>query len=220
MKALDLITDEIPPIKPSEECIKAFNWMDEFKISHLPVVKNGVFYGVISDANVLDLEDPDVSIESAYPSLPRPHVTQDQHVYEVMKLIADNGLTVVPILDKEEKYLGSTTLLHLMRQITSTVSVNQDGGVLILQMNQIDYSLAQIAQIVEGNDAKILSSNITSLPDSTLMEVTLKINKKDLSGIIQTFNRFEYIVSAAFQESTYEEDMRLRYEALMKYLNM
>lgn len=220
MTAAELITDEIPPIKPNESCIKAYNWMDEFKISHLPVVKNGQYYGIISDANVLDLENTELSIEKAYPILPRPFITQDQHVYEVMRLIADNGLTVVPILSKEEKYLGSTTLLHLMRQITSSVAINQDGGVLVLRMNQNDYSLAQIAQIVEGNDAKILSSNITSSQDSTLIEVTLKINKKDLAGVIQTFNRFDYIVSAAYQESSYEEDMRLRYEALMKYLNI
>lgn len=220
MKAAELITDEIPPIKPTEACVKAYNWMDEFKISHLPVVKNGVYYGIISEANILDLEDSEQSIEKAFPILPRPFVTQDQHVYEVMNLIASNGLTVVPILDTDEKYLGSTTLLHLMKQITHSASVSQEGGVLVLSMNQNDYSLAQIAQIVEGNDAKILSSNITSSPESTLIEVTLKINKKDLAGIIQTFNRFEYIVSAAYQESSYEEDMRLRYDALMKYLNM
>lgn len=220
MIAAELITEEIPPIRSSESCMKAFNWMDEFKISHIPVVDNGVFYGVLTDDNVLDLEDPEISIAEAYPILPKPHVAQNQHVYEVMKLVADYNLTIVPILNKEGFYLGSTTLLHIMRLITNTASVNQQGGVLVLQMNQIDYSLAEIARIVEGNDAKILSSNITSSSESTMIEVTLKINKEDLAGIIQTFNRFDYIVSAAFQESTYEEDMRLRYEALMKFINI
>ena len=152
--------------------------------------------------------------------LPQPFVTQDQHVYDVMKLIADNNLTVVPILNKKGRYLGNTTMLHVMKLITNTASVSQEGGVLVLEMNQIDYSLSEISRIVEENDAKILSSNITSSSDSTMMEVTLKINKEDLAPIIQTFNRFDYIVSAVFQESTYEEDMRLRYEALMKYINI
>lgn len=220
MIAFELITEEIPPIKPSESCMKAFNWMDEFKVSHIPVVENGQFLGVISDDNVLDLEDPELSISAAIPVLPHPFVTQDQHVYEVMKLIADNGLTVVPILNKDGAYLGCTTMLHVMRLITNTASVSQEGGVLVLEMNQNDYSLAEISRIVEENDAKVLSSNITSSADSTLIEVTLKINKEDLAPIMQTFNRYDYVVSAVFQESTYEEDMRSRYEELMKYINM
>ena len=220
MIAFELITEEIPPIKPFESCMRAFNWMDEFKVSHIPVVDNGVYAGVISDDDVLDLENPDLPIEEAMKILPQPFVTQDQHVYDVMKLIADNNLTVVPILNKKGRYLGSTTMLHVMKLITNTASVSQEGGVLVLEMNQIDYSLSEISRIVEENDAKILSSNITSSSDSTMMEVTIKINKEDLAPIIQTFNRFDYIVSAVFQESTYEEDMRLRYEALMKYINI
>ena len=220
MRASELITEEIPPIKPSESCMKAFNWMDEFKVSHIPVVQNGEYIGMISDDNILDLEDPEVAISDAMAILPQPHVTQDQHVYEVMKLVSDNGLTVVPILNKEGAYLGCTTMLHLMRLITNTASVSQQGGVLVLEMNQTDYSLAEISRIVEENDAKVLSSNITSSSDSTVMEVTLKINKEDLAAIRQTFSRYDYIISAAYEESNYEEDMRLRYEALMKYINM
>lgn len=220
MRASELITEEIPPIRPSESCMKAFNWMDEFKVSHIPVVENGEYIGVISDDNILDLEDPEVTISEAMSMLPQPHVTQDQHVYEVMKLVSDNGLTVVPILNKDGGYLGCTTMLHLMRLITNTASVSQKGGVLVLEMNQVDYSLAEISRIVEENDAKVLSSNITSSADSTVIEVTLKINKEDLAAIRQTFSRYEYIISAAYEESNYEEDMRLRYEALMKYLNM
>ena len=220
MIAADLITEEIPPILPAESCLKALSWMDEFKVSHIPVVNEGEYMGMVSDENILDLEEPDVPIKNILQILPRFYVTQDQHVFEVMRLISDTGLTVVPILNKDERYLGCTTLLHMMCVITKSISVSQQGAVLVLQMNQNDYVLSQIAKIVEDNDAKILSANITSSSDSTMIEVTLKINKEDLAPIIQTFNRYDYIVSAVFQESSYEEDMRMRYEAFMKYLNM
>ena len=39
MIAIDLITDEIPPLMHSDTGEKALNWMEEFKVSHLPVIK-------------------------------------------------------------------------------------------------------------------------------------------------------------------------------------
>ena len=87
-------------------------------------------------------------------------------------------------------------------------------------MAQNDYSLAEIAQIVESNDSKILSSYITSSLDSTLMEVTLKLNTKNLGGVLQTFNRYDYTVSASYSEDRFKEDVKVKYDALMKYLNI
>jgi len=45
MRAYELITDEIPPLKHTDTGEKALQWMDEFKVSHLPVLKNGNFVG-------------------------------------------------------------------------------------------------------------------------------------------------------------------------------
>ena len=220
MVALDLITDEIPPLKPSENCAKALNWMEEFKVTQLPVVKGNEYLGLLADHNILDLENPEVEILNSGLHLPLPFVREDQHVYDVMKTVADLNLSVVPILDKENHYMGCTTLPHLMELITNTASINEPGGIIVLELNQNDYSLAEIAQIVEGNDVKILSSYITSASDSTKMEVTLKLNKKDLGGVIQTFNRYDYIISASYTEDRFKEDMKIRYDALMKYLNI
>jgi acetoin utilization protein AcuB len=99
--------------------------------------------------------------------------------------------------------------------------LKQPGGILVLDINAIDYSLSQIAQIVESNDAKILSMYITSPATTTKMEVTLKINRKDLSSIIQTFNRYNYVIKASFMDendlySLYEN----RYDSFMKYLSI
>jgi acetoin utilization protein AcuB len=220
MIAIDLITDEIPPIKPQETGLKALKWMDEFKISHLPIVNNTEYVGLISDEDILDLNQPEEPISGQINSILRPFVMEDQHIYEVMKLISALNLTVVPVLNKEEQYIGSTTLSHIMKLITNIASINDAGGVIVLEVNENDYSMAEIAQIVEGNDAKILSSYITSASDSTKMEVTLKINKKDLNGILQTFYRYDYTVSASFQESRFQDDLKGRYDSLMNYLNL
>ena len=107
-----------------------------------------------------------------------------------------------------------------MLLIANTGSIKENGGILVLEMAHCDYSMAQIGQIVESNDAKILSSYIMSSPDSTSIEVTLKINKIELDPIIRTFERYDYIIKASFQKSVYQEDLNYRYDALMNYLNL
>ena len=92
--------------------------------------------------------------------------------------------------------------------------------IIVLEINDKDYLLTEIAQIVESNDAKVLSMYITSHPDSTKFEVTLKINKMDVGSILQTFNRYDYIISASFTEDTYTDNLQDRFDSLMNYLNI
>ncbi|OFZ58201.1 MAG: hypothetical protein A3D92_19465 [Bacteroidetes bacterium RIFCSPHIGHO2_02_FULL_44_7] len=220
MRAIDLITDEIPPLTHTDSGEKALHWMEEFKVSHLPVLKNGNFVGVISESDILDKMDLEKSLDVLFQHLPRPYVLDTDHIYQVLARIAASKLTVIPVLDKDEKYVGCTTVQHLMALIANTGSIKEAGGILVLEVPAIDYSMAQIAQIVESNDAKILSSYIMSSMDSTTIEVTLKINKVELDRIIRTFERYDYVIKASFQKSEYEEDLRFRYDALLNYLNL
>lgn len=204
----------------TDSAVKALNWMEEFKVAHLPVLKNGNFVGVVSESDILDMMDLDKTLDVLFQHLPRPYVLADDHLYQVLARISELKLTVMPILDAEEKYLGCTSVQHLMTLIANTGSIKENGGILVLEMASSDYSMAEIAQIVESNDAKILSSYIMSSPDSTNIEVTLKINKVELDRIIRTFERYDYIIKATFQRSNYQDDVQFRYDALMNYLNL
>ena len=43
MRALEILSEEIPPLLHTDSGEKVMLWMDEFKVSHLPVLKNGNF---------------------------------------------------------------------------------------------------------------------------------------------------------------------------------
>ena len=124
------------------------------------------------------------------------------------------------ILNKKEKYIGLSTMKQLMDYLTNTSSISEAGSVIVLEINQFDYSLAHISQIVESNDAKVLSSFITSSLDSKMMDVTIKINRTNIEAVLQTFYRYNYKVKASFSDDEFEQDMKKRYQGLMKYLNM
>lgn len=220
MLAKDLITDEIPPLKTSDTGLMVINWMDEFKVSHLPIVNNHEYLGLISDTDILDLNITDEEIGKHKLSLIRPFVKENQHVYEVIKMFSNMKLTVLPVLDENENYLGLIPLTSLLQQFSILAATREPGGIIVLEMNELDYSLSQIAQIVEGNDGKILSCYLNSLPESTRIEVTVKVNKTDISGILQTFNRYNYTVKASFHQSEFSDDMKNRFDSFMNYINI
>lgn len=220
MLAKDLITDEIPPLKTSDTGLMVINWMDEFKVSHLPIVNIHEYLGLISDTDILDLNITDEEIGKHKLSLIRPFVKENQHVYEVIKMISNMKLTVLPVLDEKENYLGLIPLTSLLQQFSILAATREPGGIIVLEMNELDYSLSQIAQIVESNDGKILSCYLNSLPDSTRIEVTVKVNKTDVSGILQTFNRYNYTVKASFHQSEFSDDMKNRFDSFMNYINI
>lgn len=218
MTAEELITEDIPPLLHTDRGEKALAWMEECKVSHLPVLKNGNYVGTVSETLILDRQNLDETLDKLFDHLPRPYVFANAHIYEVLTKFSEHKTTVLPILDLQEKYLGCTDVHHLMQVIANTGSIKENGGILVLEVNANDYSMAQIAQIVEGNGAKILSSYILSSPDTTKIEVTLKINQIELDRIIRTFERYDYLIKASYQKGLYEEDMQFRFDALMNYL--
>jgi len=220
MKALELITEEIPPLNHLDTGEKALIWMDEFKVSHLPVLKNGNFVGLISESDILDKMNLDETLDKLFDHLPRPYVLSGAHIYEVLYKISEHRISVLPILDEQEHYIGCTTVYHLLTLIANTGSIKEPGGIIVLEVNAHDYSMSQIAQIVESNNAKILSSYIMSPTDSTKLEVTLKINQIELGRIIRTFERYDYIIKASYQKSDVDDDIQNRYESLMNFLKL
>lgn len=220
MIAKDLISHEISPVRTSETGVDALNWMVFFKISHIPVVNNEEFLGLLSEDDVYDLNNPEEPIGNHDLTLFQPYVYEYQHLYEVLEVASRLRLTVIPVVTGKNKYLGVIKMADLMHYFAKVAAVQKPGGILVLNMHINDYSLSEIAQIVESNDARILSMYVYMHPDSVRMEVTLKVNVSDLTSIIQTFNRYDYEVKASFLEQDQQEDLyHSRYELLMRYLD-
>ena len=220
MIAKDLLNDSIPPLKISDTGSKALKWMDEFRVSHLPVVKGKEYLGLISEDDILNMNKPGEAM-SAHPlALVRPFVTEEQHVYEAIKLIAKLKLSVLPVLNANKEFAGNLTPADLLAALASIAAIEGAGGIIVLEMNIHDYALSEIARIVESNDAKIMSLYVALHHESTKMEVTLKIDKMDLSRILSAFYRFNYTVKASYHESEFIEEIKSRYDSLMNYLNI
>jgi CBS domain-containing protein len=195
--------------------------MEIFRISHLPIVNNQEFLGLISDTDIYDMNQPNEPIGNHALTLYKPYVTTEQHIFEVIGLASRLKLSIIPVLDSKNHYKGVITSNDLIRHIAGISSLDQPGGIIVLELIERDYSLSQIAQIVESNNVKVLSMYVTSSPGSTKLEVTLKVNSGDLVSVIRTFERYNYEVKTWVTDNdSMDRFYSERFDLLMKYLNI
>jgi CBS domain-containing protein len=220
MLARELISDVLPALKTSDSGVHALNWMEIFRVKHLPIVNHQQFLGLISDQDIYSLNDPNEPVGNHELSLKRPYVEEDQHIYEVIEVLSRLRLTLVPVLNAESHYLGVITQEDLTREFANLSAMQHPGGIVVLTMNENDYSLTEISNIVESNNSRILSLYVSNVPEAGKMNVTLKLNTTDLGAILSTFNRYGYDISASYMNSPdLDEFYQDRFDEFLNYLN-
>lgn len=135
-------------------------------------------------------------------------------------MVTEMNLSLLPVVDNRHGYTGVITLPNLIRYLSIHTSVLNPGGVIILEVAESDYSLAEISRTIESNDARILCAYASSRPDSTLIDLTVKINLIDINPVIQALERFNYRIKATFAEKDDLDDLKERYDTLMNYLSI
>ncbi len=219
MLAIDLISDVVPALKTSDTGEQALTWMEVFRVKHLPIVNHHQFLGLISDQDIYNLNDSVEAIGNHELSLHRPYVEDSQHIYEVIEVLSRLKLSLVPVLNSESNYLGVITQEDLTREFANLLAMQHPGGIIVLEMSDNDYSLTEISNIVESNNAKILSLYISNLPDTNKLSLTMKLNTSDLTSILVTFERYNYSVAASYMIAPDMDDFyQDRFDEFLNYL--
>lgn len=220
MVAESLLSNIIIPLRTSDTGEDALGVMNDFFVRHLPIVNNKQLLGLISEDDILEF-DAEEAVGSYSLSLSQAFVRINDHIYEVMRKLAEYELTTVPVVDYDDNYVGLVTQEDMLQYFARTMALSESGTILVLEMGKHDYSMSEIARIVEMEGASILSSFITSDNYSTRTQVTLKVNSLFIQNIIATFNRYDhYVVKASFNEAEYLDSLQERYDSLMSYLSV
>lgn len=221
MIAGELISNIIPPLRTSDTVKKALERMAEFKLYHLPIVNETQYLGLVSEEELMEERDGEMAIGALKLSLLNSFSFENDHVYQVIRLFSEMQLSVVPVLDHHKNYLGLISINNLLSYTANLYAVNEPGGIIVLSISNRNNSLAHIAQVVEADNAQILSSYVSSFPNSTRLEITLKVNKTEISGIVAAFERYNYEIKAVFNNTSYDDDGSMdRFNSFMNYLNV
>ncbi len=220
MIAKQLISENIPIIFPSDSVSSVLNLMADTHLIELPLIAEDQYLGLVTEAILLDVVDSEQTLDRLDQHWLKPAILSTAHPFEAIKIIVDFKLHILPVVDKSGMYIGALSKDSFVDYFATTTGIQEPGGILVLEMNVTDYSLAEIARICESNDISILHTSTFYNKESEKLEVTLKLNKTDLQYLTATFERFEYSILNAFNAYTMSESMSDRYDLLMNYLNM
>jgi predicted transcriptional regulator len=194
--------------------------MNIYQLKHLPIVdQDEIVIGVVSEDDLIQygLDNIIGGIEAFKENLT---VKENDHLFDVLALVAQNNLSSVPVVDDENKFVGIISQHDLLQYYADNFSYKEHGSIVVIQLKDSAYSLAEISRLVEGENCLILSSSLSKIQDTDYSLVTIKLNRSDISAVIATLERFDYHIKASFTDGDYNENLKERYDALMNYLNV
>ncbi len=220
MLAEELINLMIPPLKLSDSSQTALNWMEEFRLTQLPVVDQKKYVGMITEERVLEMNDPTLLLSAYDLDYKDLKVLPDTHYLDVLKKADQNKVSLLPVIDGAYLYQGVVSVNDISSALAQMLNGYGPGGIIVLYLKERDYSLSQISRLIESNDAKVLSCFVNTDKDPEYLKLTLKLNKTDVSRVIATLERHDYRIIAQFQEGESVEQDKDRLDLLFKYLNI
>jgi len=220
MFAEEIISNAIPSLRADDTVQKALDRMNEFKVKHMPVLSEASLLGLVSEDDLLNISKHDTILTDSGVNFLNVFTLSDAHTYDVIRLMSQLKLTAVPVVDQQKNYLGLISINNMVDALAEQYAVNEPGGIIVLEISNRDNSLAHISQIVEADNAQILSSYVNTFDDSTRMEVTLKVNKTEITSLVASFERYDYLVKEVYNNTQIDDGSQERYDSFMNYLNV
>ena len=216
----ELQSQALPYLHPQDKVYQALQLMNDNQVAHLPIVDGDRYVGIISEDDLLVADNDHAVLNDLHQSFGNVSVKNNEHFLKAIQLAAENGLSVVPIVDNENVIIGAVAYIDLLKHASNFMSLNEPGGLIVLEMDSNQYSFNEISKLVETNDAQITQLNTSNDPETGIMQVTIRINKPEVSDIVSTFQRYEYNVKYFFGEEHYANELKSNYDNLMNYLKI
>jgi CBS domain-containing protein len=216
----ELQSQNIPYLHLTDKVHQALQLMNDNQVTHLPIVDGERYIGIVSEDDLLMVDNNHLELSAIQQSFGNTAVKNNEHFLKAIQVAAENGLSVVPIINEDNNLTGSVAYRDLLKHAAEFMSLNEPGGLIVLEVESNQYSFNEISKLVETNDAQITQLNTSNDPETGMMQVTIRINKAEVSDIVATFQRYEYTVKYYFGEELYVNELRSNYDNLMNYLKI
>jgi len=220
MLTIELINNSIPRLKLQDTVGKALQLITDFRVTHLPVVADDKYLGLISEEDLLDAEEEKMPIELMQETFIDAAVHDNEHFLTAVNFCNQHDTSVVPVINEERELAGVITNTDLLKALGNFAGTNEIGGIIVLEMERSQFAISEISRIVESNDATILHLNTTVHPETGMLTVSIHTNKKEIASIVATFERYDYDVIYYFGNENFENEIHTNYRHLMNYLDI
>ncbi|PZF73878.1 CBS domain-containing protein [Taibaiella soli] len=215
-----LISPIVPTLMPTDTGNRALYLMEENHLTQLPLVLDHKYMGLVMENDMLDWQTPERPLSAYDFQTYQPAVFANGHPYDALRIAHQQNLSIIPVVDRSNTYVGAITRDGLLKYITENSGLDNPGGIIVLEVEPRSYSLTEIARICESEDVLLIATQLHTNTETGMLEVTLKTNRTEFGAVISSFERHGYNIKEIFGEQGGAEDMISRYKLLMNYINM
>jgi len=220
MLTVDLLNNNLPRLQLQDSIAKALQLVTDFRVTHLPVAADDKYLGLLSEEDLLDAEDERLPIEVLQEHFIPTSVKDNMHFLNAVNAAIQSDTNIIPVVNEEGDLVGVISLADLLKTLGNFAGANEIGGIIVLEMERSQFALSEISRIVESNDCTILHLNSNADPITGLLTVTLHLNKREISAVVATFERYDYDVIYFFGNEKFENEIHSNYRHLMNYLDI
>jgi acetoin utilization protein AcuB len=220
MLVIELNNNTIPHLQLRDTVDKALQLAGDFKVSHLPVVFEEKFLGLISEEDLLDVHNKSSLIELLQKDFIAASVNENDHFLRAVNIINQYRTSIVAVINFDKELIGTISGQTLLKTLGDFSGAQNIGGIIVLEMERNQFTISEIIRIVESNEALVLHLNTAIQPETGLLRATVHMNKKELSTIVAAFERYEYNIVHYFGEEKFENEIHNNYLHLMNYLDI
>ncbi|WP_394676639.1 CBS domain-containing protein [uncultured Sphingobacterium sp.] len=207
-------------IQNADSIQQALEKLQDMLCKELVVLNGDDYIGLVNETILLDAEDEEAPLSSIKINTAPIQLKFNQHPYDALVMITVYNSTIIPVLDQDNKYIGVSTQLDILKAISSIQSQNESGAIIVLAIGLHDFSLSQIAHLVESDNCRILNCATKINLESDNIEVTLKVDKSNINALLNSFLRHNYLVLETHNSIAAFDDTADRYQQLMNYINI
>ncbi len=220
MLTAELINNNIPRLQLQDSVSKALQLINDFRVTHLAVVSEDKYLGMICEDDLLDVDQEKGTIEFLQEQFIAASVKENEHFLNAVRYCNQFDTSVVPVINEEHELVGVITVTELLKALGDFSGANEIGGIIVMEMERSQFAISEISRIVESNDATVLHLNTTIQPDTGLLTVSLHLNKKEIAAIVSAFERYDYDIIYYFGDEKFENEIHSNYRHLMSYLDI
>ncbi|MDR1633102.1 MAG: CBS domain-containing protein [Dysgonamonadaceae bacterium] len=215
----EILVKEIPVLRPGDSGFHAAALMEDLKLKHLPVVKDGIYIYLLSEKDIAGMKNPEAGIENT--CFYAPCVWEESSVVEALQVVSKDLLTLLPVVTENGEYAGAVTLPVLVESLNEMSNAGSEGALVAVELNQPDYVLSQIIHLIEANRAKVLSLFSYMEKETGKQILLFKIDLEDASPVIRSLERFNYPVKYYRQKQMLpDEILQKRVNELIHYIEL
>jgi CBS domain-containing protein len=215
-----LINHAIPQLQLQDSISRALQLIQEYRLTHLPVVSGNKYLGMIGEDDLFDAGQENSSIGILQDNFITMAVREEEHFLTSLNCCNLFETNIVPVINQQNELMGIITATDLLKALGSYSGSNEMGGIIVIEMDRSRFAISEISRIVESNDATILHLNTTFNAENSLLTVTLQLNKKEIATIVSSFERYEYTIVHYFGDEKFENEIHSNYRHLMSYLDI